>query len=127
MSECEDMTSIFGEEGPGINQLKLSSDLDKAFKELKKMGFLALQDHWCCKSCGCGDLEDSKKWCFFHRQDLETIFEGKGSCYLTFGGSNNCIDKKVIEIGNEIMEIFNKCNLEPEWDKNPMVRIRFTI
>ena len=91
--------------------------LTLAFKELRKLGYFARQNFWCCQSCAWSAMndEEAKKTVFYHRQDAYNLKED-GNCYLAWSGN-----------GKEIVSVFNKHGIETDWDESPNTRIKITI
>ena len=87
--------------------------LNKGFKKLRKLGYVAFQDFWCCSSCGWAALSDeqAKKAVFYHHQDKVSMLE-KGEVYLSWSGH-----------GNEIVKVFTDLGLEVDWDGSDRKRI----
>jgi len=80
--------------------------INKAFKELRRVGYFAKQDFWCCQSCGWGAMTDkeAEKAVFYHRQDLER-FKETGELMLAWSGN-----------GAEIVRIFEHFGLKINWN-----------
>jgi hypothetical protein len=90
--------------------------LRRAFASLRKAGYYAKQNYWCCQSCGWSDVPDGlKKVVFYHKQDHDELMEEK-SCFLSWAGD-----------GNEIVKIFNDNGVNAEWNGDPSTRIRITL
>lgn len=43
----------------------------QAFRELRRAGYFARQNFWCCQTCGCAAVPDeyADKYVFYHHQD----------------------------------------------------------
>ena len=82
---------------------------NKAFAELRKLGYTAKQNFSCCRSCAWGELteEEAKKAVFFSMQSTKHLNE-EGTVYLSWSGD-----------GNEIKSIFEKHNCKVEWEGTP--------
>lgn len=91
--------------------------LTKAFRDLRKAGYYAKQNFYCCQSCGWNAIpEDMKdKVVFYHDQDAE-ILEVYGDCYLSWNGD-----------GNEIVRILESNGIKTEWDGTEFQRIRIFL
>lgn len=92
--------------------------INAAFRELRKAGYFAKQDFWCCQSCGWRAIpEYAKKVVFYHRQDLDK-FRRTGELMLAWAGN-----------GSEICRIFEYVGLTFEWDgtKDNRISIRENI
>ena len=91
-------------------------NLNKAFRELRKEGFIAKQNFMCCQTCAWAAIpEKEKKVVFYHRQDNDTL-KSKNSCYIAWKGN-----------GNQIIEIFNKNGVRTHWDGLDSTRIEIFI
>lgn len=85
--------------------------LNKAFVELRKNGYIAKQNFWCCQSCAWANIpKEAKKIVFYHKQDVKYICEGK--VYIAWAGN-----------GMEICHIFSKHGMRYEWDGSNDKRI----
>jgi len=87
--------------------------ITKAFRDLRKEGYFARQNFWCCQSCGWAAIpeEKSEKAVFYHRQDNEGFIKGD-DLNLAWCGD-----------GNLIKSILEKNELEVEWDGTNEKRI----
>ena len=88
-----------------------------AFKELRKLGYYARQNYWCCQSCAWSDVPDEKssKVVFYHNQDNDDL-KRKGECMLAWAGD-----------GNEIVSVLNKHGIKTEWSGSSDKRIQINI
>jgi hypothetical protein len=92
-----------------------------AFADLRKLGFLAKSNFWCCMTCAYSAIEFLMKEenlkptgiVFYHSQN-NTHMRETGFLHLTFSHAGE-IDNSV-EIGKQIVEILAKHKLETEWD-----------
>lgn len=118
------MTEILMEEVISDGREKLT----KAFKELRKLGFFARQNFWCCMTCGCeGVPDDAEKYVFYHNQDKEHLLDS-GACHLCWGGGNKeRTDKEYEVIGNQIIQTLNKHGIPTVWDGSRDTRIMITF
>ena len=103
-----------------------SEKITKAFKALRKKGWFARKNFWCCQTCGCAAVphEYFNKFVFYHNQDAEALKEiwGKkcrgnisdGGLYLTHGEGGN---------GKEICNALVNAGLTVEWDESNDTRI----
>lgn len=82
------------------------SEIAKAFRELRKLGYVANRHFWCCNSCAWSDLsdEEAKKAVFLHSQAEDTWRE-RGYTYLAWDGE-----------GQEIFKVLEESGLRPVWD-----------
>lgn len=64
-------------------------NLNKAFRELRKLGYFARQDFYCCQSCGWAAIPmDAKKVVFYHHQDAAEL-KKNDECYLSWTGDRD--------------------------------------
>lgn len=88
------------------------SKLSKAFRELRKAGYFARQNFWCCQSCGWNAVPDgTEKAVFYHNQDNENIEDG--FVHLAWAGK-----------GSEIRKALKGAGLRVEWNGKPNQRIK---
>ena len=65
------------------------ANLNQAFKELRKLGYFARQDFWCCQSCAWAAVPvDKKKVVFYHNQAAADL-EKYGECFLCWTGDRD--------------------------------------
>ena len=90
---------------------EMKEKLTKSFKELRKLGYFARQNFWCCQSCAWGDVPEEKedKVVFYHRQDNKDV--PYGHVHLAWAGD-----------GNEIVEVMKKYFVV-KWDGSEHSRI----
>lgn len=91
--------------------------ITQSFRDLRKAGYFARQNFWCCQGCGWSAIpEESKhKAVFYHRQDTES-FDGKElkrPLHLAWDGD-----------GHEIAGILRNNGLSVEWNGSPDTRIK---
>jgi hypothetical protein len=88
--------------------------LNKAFKLLRKLGYFARQNFWCCQSCGWAAVPEGKenKAVFYHHQDNHSRVSGD-PFYIAWSGD-----------GHEICRVFTECGISVEWDGNSDTRIK---
>lgn len=89
--------------------------VDRAFLELRKIGYFAKQNFKCCQSCGWAEVpEDADKVVFYHAQDNEA-WNDDGELdfplYLAWSGD-----------AKEIMSCFEGVNMD--WDGDNEKRIK---
>lgn len=89
------------------------SNLTKAFRELRKNGYWAKQNHTCCQTCGWAEVPDGKedKVVFYHNQDNENKVRNQ-PFHLAWSGD-----------GNEIQTILRENGVETRWDGTENQRI----
>lgn len=90
-----------------------------AFKELRKLGWFARMNFWCCQNCGCSAVPKkfNDKFTFYHNQDAESIDEYgniKDGMYLTHGEGGDA---------NEIVNTLRKHGLKVTWNGDNNTRI----
>jgi hypothetical protein len=89
--------------------------ITSAFRDLRKAGYFAKQNFWCCQTCGWSAIPvEEKKVVFYHLQDGASIKKGIliKPLYLAWAGD-----------GNEIVNILAKYGLQTEWDGSTDTRI----
>jgi len=88
------------------------NNISKAFSELRKAGYFARQNYWCCQSCGWSAVpEGREKVVFYHSQDNDRKKAGQ-PFHLAWSGD-----------GKEICDILNKNGITTEWDGDKSQRI----
>lgn len=87
--------------------------LNAAFRKLRKAGYFAKQNFWCCQSCGWAAMTDEQrnKAVFYHAQDNDSKKEGR-PFHLAWSGD-----------GNEICNILRGEGITVEWEGSPDKRI----
>lgn len=93
------------------------TNLNKAFRALRKKGYFAKQNFWCCQSCAWSAMsdEEGKKAVFYHQQDNDNLKEN-GTCHLAWAGN-----------GKEIVEILNANGVKTEWEESSNKRIKIDL
>ena len=88
------------------------SKLTLAFKALRKAGYFARQNFWCCQSCGWAAVPDgTEKVVFFHKQDADDL-RRTGRVHLAWSGD-----------GVEICRILGEHGVRTEWNGSGDKRI----
>lgn len=77
-----------------------------AFRTLRKQGYVAKQNYWCCNGCGTSALAqeygaDCEKWLFYNKQAGDRLRAGK-QFRLTWGGNGWQIAYALREQGLEV-------------------------
>lgn len=92
----------------------MESNLTKAFRNLRRKGYWAKQNHACCQTCGWAEVPDGKeeKVVFYHNQDNDDKIKGK-PFHIAWSGN-----------GKEIQSILEKNGVTTEWDGNNDKRIK---
>ena len=93
------------------------SNLTKAFKALRKKGYFARQNFWCCQSGAWSAMTDEQanKTVFYHRQDADDLRDS-GTCHLAWSGN-----------GQEIVDVLKENGVEVEWNGSDSQRILITV
>lgn len=88
-------------------------NLTQAFKALRKAGYFARQNFWCCQSCAWAAVPEDKseKVVFFHNQDNANKLNGE-SFMLAWAGD-----------GYEIVRILMDNGIKTKWDGSENTRI----
>ena len=91
----------------------MKKNLNAAFRQLRKAGYFAMQDFWCCSTCGWASVPEEKqdRAVFYHRQDTPDIKEF-GNVHLAWSGD-----------GEEICNILRENGLTVKWDGSANKRI----
>ena len=85
--------------------------IGNAFRELRKRGYFARKNFWCCQSCAWAAVpEGAEKVVFYHGQDNDDIPSGK--IHLAWDGS-----------GAEIKMVLENAGLYVEWNGKEDTRI----
>lgn len=94
----------------------MESKLTKAFKALRKAGYFAKQNFWCCQTCGWADVPDGRedKVVFYHAQDNDDKVQGL-PFHVAWSGD-----------GHEICRIFNENGITTNWDGSENKRIELS-
>lgn len=87
--------------------------INVAFRTLRKRGYFARQNFWCCQTCGCAAVPEdhAKSYVFYHNQDAETL-KKDGGTFLAWDGD-----------GDEIVKCCLEAGLIVKWDGNKNTRI----
>jgi hypothetical protein len=95
----------------------MKDNLNKAFRELRKAGYFARQNFWCCQSCGWSAVPEEKahKVVFYHNQDMRRL-QDRGSCHLCWAGN-----------GKEICDILISNGVKVTWNGKDEERIEITL
>lgn len=88
--------------------MSTKQQLNQAFRELRKAGYFARQNFWCCSSCACADIPQAygNKFVFYHKQAGENL-QHEGQCYLQWGMDGNA---------HEIVDILRKNGVQASWE-----------
>lgn len=76
----------------------IRESIKAAFRRLRKLGYEAHMDWWCCQTCGCAALKaGTVNYVFYHDQDAAAFGRDgnlggdRGGLYLAWGGDGNVI------------------------------------
>jgi hypothetical protein len=91
--------------------------LTAAFKDLRKLGWVARQSFWCCDTCAGYDLgqnpkNDGKPAVFYNKQEAAS-FQRSGEVYLAWGRVNGTLFKSDAE---QLVRVLEAHGLEVEWN-----------
>lgn len=99
----------------------MSTNFTRAFRQLRKDGYIALQNHLCCSTCACYDISerlaskgvdpDKGLYAYYHVQDADS-FRKTGGCYIGWQGD-----------AKHIISVLENNQLRCEWDGSPDSRI----
>lgn len=91
----------------------MNSNLNKAFRALRKAGYFARQNWACCQSCGWAEIPDGRgdKAVFYHAQDNDDKRAGK-PFHMAWSGD-----------GHEICRILNANGVKTSWNGSEGQRI----
>ena len=95
---------------------KTKLKINKLFKDLRKAGYFAKQNHTCCSSCGWAEVpeEKSKKVVFYHKQDGDRFKEDGDRVLVAWSGD-----------GTEICNMARKLGFITNWNGSKSARIEF--
>jgi Fe-S oxidoreductase len=99
-------------------------NLNAAFADLRKQGFLARQNFLCCSTCGLYDLgyradelqakdEYVAGIVFYHSQDNDDKVDGR-KFYLTFLSA--AVGMSTKKVGEAVVKILNRNGVKTEWN-----------
>ena len=95
----------------------MKKKLNSFFRELRKNGFFARQNFWCCQTCASSDIatnfkDKSNKFVYYHKQDTQGLEEDGNRVLIAFDG-----DSKLI------CEIARRNRLLTNWNGDKSTRI----
>lgn len=92
------------------------SKLTVAFKKLRKLGYTAKQNFWCCQNCAWHAMtdEEAKKAVFYHNQDNADKLKGL-PFHLAWSGD-----------GNEIVDVLRAEGIQVKWSGTTKTRIQLS-
>jgi hypothetical protein len=95
----------------------IKQKVNNAFRQLRKIGYFARQDFWCCQSCAWNAVpEENKKVVFYHHQDNDAWGKSgslKDDLYLAWSGDSE-----------EICQILRNNGLQVFHDGSENTRIK---
>lgn len=99
-----------------IKVKELKEKLNDFFNEMRKYGYTAKQNFWCCQNCAWNALSDkeSKKVVFYHQQDNDDIKEF-GFVFIAWKGNGKFIEKNAIA-----------CGLDVDWNGRKDTRMKLS-
>jgi hypothetical protein len=78
--------------------------INAGFRNLRKAGYFAKQNWWCCQSCGVAAIpETENKDVSYHAQDAERLRE-TGQTYLNWSGDLGEIRKAFEDAGVPVIQ-----------------------
>jgi len=95
--------------------------LNKAFRQLRKEGFVAKQNFLCCSLCATSEIgltSPDKPFVYYHQQDtddLRRLIERNRTPYIYLGWKGD---------GNKIKTIFESFGIQVEWDGENHTKIK---
>jgi uncharacterized protein (DUF169 family) len=110
---------------PGIHPSYKARKLqvNAAFRALRKAGYLAEQNYWCCSTCAyAGGEKEAKEagkkgFVFYNAQDFE-FFKETGEVCIQFAHLDEDIDAQW-KMGQEVAEALEAAGLNVKWDGDP--------
>lgn len=97
-------------------------DLNAAFRDLRKQGFIAKQNFLCCQGCAWSQihrdhpgLADDANVIFYHKQDTDAAKED-GELWLAWSGN-----------GEMICSTLRRHGFTVDWDGQPNTRIKIIL
>lgn len=93
--------------------MDINAKLTAAFRVLRKEGYFARKNFWCCQSCAWAAVPEEKaaKAVFYHKQDADML-RTSNAVYLAWAGN-----------GKEIVSILESNGLCVTWDGSDNSRI----
>jgi len=117
------------------------SSLNRAFADLRKLGYIAKQGFMCCNGCAGNKLandlaakpEEARREVsgavFYTKQEKDTLLE-RGEFYLSYGrihvyekGKSTAYGRPTVKVGKVVVETLTKYGIEVEWDGSPDQKI----
>ena len=108
--------------------------VSKAFRTLRKKGFIARMNFACCMTCAVHELTEiartrnKDRAVYYHRQDAESFREGFPLHIRFFylppeddDSDHTALEK---EVGEQVATALRKQHLKIEWDSNPLHTIQ---
>jgi len=86
--------------------------LNRLFKELRKQGYFARQNFWCCNTCATSDIPKDKDYVFYHQQDANSLKEDGDRVMIGFRGD-----------GTDICNIARHFGFITNWNGDLMTKI----
>ena len=108
------------------------AEISELFRALRKKGFMAKQNYWCCGGCAMSAAGQEAEEQFnkgkayesvalFHKQEAARIREGSDRCHIMF---DSLIDNQdQAEVGKIIHDTAVELGMVVEWNGNPAYRV----
>ena len=95
--------------------------LRKAFVALRRQGYVARMNFWCCQGCGSSamELKGKKGGVFWHHQD-DDGFKEDGELYIAFLTENG---DGAVKVGEALVAALKAENIWVEWDGSSDTRV----
>lgn len=91
-------------------------NLNKAFRELRKQGFFAMQNFECCNTCGWASVpETAENVVFYHQQNAERL-KYSGIAHLSWSGD-----------AQKIISTLVANDIQTKWDGSKDTKIEINI
>ena len=110
---------------------EIKSNLTEAFKILRKEGYIARQNFYCCSGCAGSaiagkvtEMPASKvariKGCVFYHNQGNSRLMATGEVYLAYGSvestKHGTVGLPTVEVGKRVVEVLKTVGLTVEWD-----------
>jgi hypothetical protein len=124
-----------------MDAVTFKAKLTKAFRSLRRQGFIARQNFLCCQTCAGYEatqiaermtlLGKKVEGCVFYHQQDARQFNEDGTLYLAYGDLKSSklgkIGRLTKEVGEMVVAALRAEGLEPEWDGDPDRRIFLSL
>lgn len=115
------------------------SDLSKAFRHMRKLGFIARQNFSCCSGCAGSQIATELEQmsaeqaikvvgvCYYHKQDADDRDAGR-DFYISFGqvecASGRGTYLSPLTVGELVCHCLRIAGVKFEWEIDPKTRIK---